>query len=109
MRHAEDEAILDQNIEGANELIYIARGTFFDEAGSLLNEPGRFVPAAEEPEGWSARHGPGLHAAIALHCFRCAGAGGRSVRSRGSREEAVAAIVAQYPEARAEILRIIAA
>ena len=26
-----------------------------------------------------------VHAAIALHCFRCASAGARSVRSRGSR------------------------
>lgn len=109
VRHAEDESILDQNIEGANELIYIARGTFSDDPGPLLDDPGRFIPGAEEPEGWTARHGAGLHAAIALHCFRCAGSGGRSVRNHGSREEAVAAIVAQHPDARAEILRIITA
>jgi hypothetical protein len=49
VRHAEDESILDQNIEGANELIYISRGTFFDEPGPLLEEPSRFIPTGEEP------------------------------------------------------------
>jgi hypothetical protein len=108
VRYAEDESILDQNIEGANELLYIARSPAFNDAVQLLDEPGRFIPAAEEPEGWVARHGVGVHAAVALHGFRCAGSGGRSVRNQASRDEAVAAIVARYPDARAEILRLIA-
>lgn len=108
VRYSEDESILDQNIEGANELLYIARGTARDDAPRLLEEPGSFIPAAEEPEGWVARHGAGVHAAIALHCFRCAGSGGRSVRNQASRDEAVAAIVARHPDVRAEILRLIA-
>ncbi len=108
MRYSEDESILDQNIEGANELIYIPRGPSLDDATRLLDEPGGFIPASEEPEGWTARHGAGVHAAIALHCFRCAGSGGRSVRNEASRDEATAAIVARYPDARAEILRLIA-
>lgn len=108
VRYAEDESILDQNIEGANELLYIARSPAFDDVRQLLDEPGRFIPVAEEPEGWVARHGVGVHAAVALHCFRCAGSGGRSVRNQASRDEAVAAIVARHPDARAEILRLIA-
>ena len=108
VRHSEDESILDQNIEGANELIFIPRGPSLDDVTRLLDEPGAFIPAAEEPEHLVARHGASVYAAIALHCFRCAGSGGRSVRNQASRDEAVAAIVARHPDARAEILRLIA-
>lgn len=106
VRYAEDESILDGNLESGNELLYIERSVCAETEAALLENPQLFLPAAAAGEAWADRHGPEIQAQIALHCFRCASTGGRSIRNRPTRDEAVAWIAGNYPEARAEILKL---
>lgn len=106
VRYAEDESILDENFESGHEILFIERQVVADPAETLLEEPGRFLPPAPAAarDNWVAQHGPDIHAQIALHCYRCAAGGGRSIRNRATREEAVAWIAGNYPAPKAEII-----
>lgn len=107
--YAVDETILDADRASGNEILYIERQVIAEPAETLLETPSLFLPPA--PAGarddWGTLHGPDIHAKISLHCYRSAAGGGRSIRNRGSREEAVAWIAGNYPDARAEILGLI--
>ncbi len=109
VRYAEDESILDESVESGNEVLYIERQIVADSAEVLLEDPGRFLPPPPPAasDNWVARHGPDISAKISLHCYRCAAGGGRSIRNRATREDAVAWIAANYPEPRAAILKLI--
>jgi hypothetical protein len=110
VRYAEDEGILDEDFEAGNEILFIERQLSTHAPDALLAEPQCFLPPPPERarDNWVAVHGPEIHAQIALHCYRCAAGGGRSIRNRGTREAAVAWIAGNYPDARAEILGLIA-
>lgn len=109
VRYAQDESILDGSLETGNELLYIERSICTETEAALLENPHLILPppAAGAGETWADRHGSEIHAQIALHCFRCATTGGRSIRNRPTRDEAVAWIAGNYPAARAEILKLI--
>jgi hypothetical protein len=109
VRYAEDESILDENFDQGNEVLFIQRQVVADSVEVLLEDPGRFLPPthAGAKENWAALHGPDIHAKIALHCFRHASGQGKSIRNRASREEAMVWIAGNYPDARAEILRLL--
>ena len=111
VRYAEDESILDENIESENEILFIERQVIADPAETLLEKPELFLPAVPlgARDNWVATHGPDIHAQIALHCYRCAAGGGRSIRNRANREDAVAWIAGNYPDARTDILKLIKA
>ena len=111
IHYSVDESILDEDRASGNEILFIERQVVSDSGEVLLAEPGRFLPAvpAAARDNWAALHGADIHAKIALHCYRCAAGGGRSVRSRPSREDAVAWIAANYPDAATEILGLIQA
>jgi hypothetical protein len=109
VRYAEDESILDGNLESGNEILYIERNVCAETEVTLLENPALFIPAPspEAGEAWGDRHGPDIHAKIALHCFRCAASGGRSIRNRATRDEAIAWIAGNYPDPQTEILKLI--
>ncbi len=111
IRYAEDESILDEGIESTHELLFIERQIVSVSAAALLEDPFLFLPppAVGAVDNWAATYGPDIHAKIALHCYRCAAGGGRSIRSRTSREEAAEWIASTYPEARAEVLKLLQA
>lgn len=111
IHYAEDESILDGNFESGNEILFIERHVITDPVETLLADPGRFLPPAPlaARDNWTALHGADIHAKIALHCYRCAAGRSRSVRNRANREEAVAWIAGNYPEASAEIDKLIKA
>lgn len=111
VRYAEDDSILDGNVESGNEILFIERSVVADSAETLLHDPSRFLPPVPRgsAEDWAALHGPDIHAKIALHCFRCANGDGRSIRNRATRAEAIAWIAENHPEPQAEILRRIEA
>lgn len=105
-----DDSILDGNMEGGNEIIFIERAVPAHSAVELLENPGLFLPPAPVlgGENWAAKYGADIHARITLHCYRCAQGGGRSIRSRESREDALAWIAETYPDAKAEIAKLLA-
>lgn len=109
VRYAEDEAILDGSLESGNELLYIERSVCTESEAELLENPFLFLPApaADDDKAWSVRYGADVHAKIALHCFRCATSGSRSIRNRPTRDDAVAWIAGNHPDAAEEILKLI--
>ena len=111
VRYAEDESILDEGLENGNEILFIERQVHTDSEEALLENPLLFLPPAPPAarDNWVALHGPDIHAKISLHCHRCAAGGGRSIRSRPTREEAVAWIAENYPEPQAAIRKLLAA
>lgn len=111
VHYALDETILDGDFAHGNEILFIEREVNALPAESLLEDPHRFIPAsrAGAQDNWTAIHGPDIHAKVALHCYRCAAGGGRSIRNRATREEAMAWIAENYPDARNEIRGMIRA
>lgn len=111
VRYAADDTILDGEFENGNEIVYIERAADSHSPEELLEDPSCFLPppAPGARDNWAALHGPEIQAQIALHCYRCAAGGGRSIRNRATREEAVAWIAGNYPSARQEILGLIPA
>ncbi|MDO8543599.1 MAG: hypothetical protein Q7S40_24420 [Opitutaceae bacterium] len=111
VRYAEDDSILDEGFESDNEIVFIERQIDAQSPAALLEDPQRFLPPrpAAATDNWLVIHGPEIHAQIALHCYRCAAGGGRSIRNRATRDDAVAWIAGNYPDARAEILGLIKA
>lgn len=105
-----DDSLLDEGMEGGNEILFIERQAHPHSAEALLENPGLFLPAAPALGGKSLaeQYGADIHARIALHCYRCAAGGGRSIRSRETREEAFAWIAETYPDAKAEVATLLA-
>jgi hypothetical protein len=111
VRYAQDESILDEGVENGNELLFIERQVCAETPEALLEDPSLFLPPAPVAarDNWAARHGPEIHAKIALHLHRHAAGGARSVRSRSTREEAVAWIAESYPTPHEEVRALLAA
>jgi hypothetical protein len=100
VQYAYDESPLDENIENANEIIYIEKTVREESASQLLDHPYLFLtaPAADEATSWPARFGASIHAQITLYCFDCASGRAKSVRHRMNREDTAAWIATNYPE-----------
>ncbi|MBI5692800.1 MAG: hypothetical protein HZC55_22200 [Verrucomicrobia bacterium] len=111
VRYSEDEAILDENVESGNEILFIQRQVIADTAEALLEDPGRFLPPPPPAasDNWVAHHGPDIHLKIALHCYRYAAGNGRSIRNKASREEAMTWIASTYADPKPAILKLLVA
>jgi hypothetical protein len=94
-----DESPLDENIQNANEIIYIERAVSECSPGALLSNPSQFLPARDASDSQSARYGAAIYAQVTLHCFECAVGRAKSIRHRMKREEAFAWIASNYPDA----------
>ena len=110
VQYADDEAVLDEGFGHTNEIIYIERAVSSDTADALVRDPYLFL--ARPPDGKSesslAAHGAGIYARITLHCYACATRAAKSIRHRMAREDAIAWIARQYPDAEAQLLNVLA-
>ncbi len=99
VQYTDDEAAMDENFSNANEILYIEREVVAQTAEELLEQPGAFLSG----EPLAATLGP-----VTLHVFNCAAGRAKSVRSQGDRATALAAIAVQYPDAVAQVRKLLA-
>jgi hypothetical protein len=111
VQYTDDESVLDENFGHTNEIILIEREIHPHSEAALLNDPFLLLaaPAADDPKSWRATYGAGIYAKITLHCFACANRTAKSVRPKTNREEAVAWIAENYPDAEAQIMKTLGA
>jgi hypothetical protein len=109
VHYAEDEAVLDEGFGHSNEIIFIERDVHAHSEAELLENPFVFLtaPKPDDPKHWSIVHGPGLAAKITLHCHALATRAAKSIRQKHSREEALAWIAGNYPDAETKIAKLI--
>ena len=106
VHYAEDDSLLDENIQAGHELLFIEKKIHADSAEALLGNPYLFLPLprVEEAAGWPLLYGPVIYAKISLHCFCCAAGGAKSLRNRLTRDQALAWIAGNYSEPEKQIL-----
>lgn len=109
VHYAEDESILDGNLESGNEILFIERQVVAETAEALLEDPSRFLPALAlgGRAHWETLHGSDIFQKISLHCHRYAAGQGKSIRSRATREDAITWIAGNYPDPQAQILKLL--
>jgi len=104
--YADDEAVLDEDIGGENEIIFIEKAVLPHSAADLLGNPYLLLPppSPDDAGSWHALYGPGIYAKITAHCFGCATRQAKSVRQRLKPADAVAWIAENVKDAEAKIL-----
>lgn len=107
VQYADDEAVLDEGFGHTNEIIFIERETHAHPEDALLQNPYLILPPArlDDAGNWHALYGPGIYAKITLHCHACAIRAAKSIRTRMTRDEAVAWIAENYPEPENQIAK----
>ncbi len=106
IEYAEDESALDESVQQRNDILYIEKSIVAETAAQLLENPYLLLaaPQADDPASWHALYGPSIYSKISLHCFHCASSRAKSIRQRLKRDEAVAWIAENYPNAHDELL-----
>jgi hypothetical protein len=104
--YAEDESVLDENIESGNEILFIEKQLHRHTAPALIENPFLFLPPPrpDDPNQWSAQFGPSVFAKISVHCFDYARGEAKSIRNRMKPLEAVAWIAENYPSPETRIV-----
>jgi hypothetical protein len=111
VHYGDDESMLDEGFGHTNEIIYIEREIHEVTEAALLANPFLLLPASapDDAKHPSRVHGPGLYAKITMHGYACANRDAKSLRPRLNREEAIAWIAANYPDAESHIAKQISA
>jgi hypothetical protein len=111
VHYGEDESMLDEGFGHTNEVIYIEREIHEVTEAALLENPFLLLPATapDDAKHPSRVHGPGIYAKITLHGYSCATREAKSLRPRFNRDEAIAWIAEHYPDAEAQIAKLISA
>ena len=105
IHYSEDESAMDESFSQQNEILYVENELVEATPAALLQNPRAFVPApaSDAAPGWRSQLGPEIYAQISLHCFQVASGRAANVRHRLNRDDAIAWIAANYPNAADEI------
>jgi len=111
VHYAQDESALDEGIQDQNEIVFIEKESVADSVIALLANPHLYLspPAPADTTHWHAVYGTAICAKISLHVYRCATGEAKSIHHRLNRDEAVAWIDRQYPDAESQLRERLAA
>jgi hypothetical protein len=109
VQYADDESVLDENVQNQNEIIFIEKTIREDPAEALVNDPYLLLhpPRPDDASSWHTLYGPAIYAKITVYCFGCASGGAKSIRHRMPRQQAAAWIAENTPEPEAQILKVL--
>jgi hypothetical protein len=104
--YAEDDSVLDENIESGNEILFIEKQLHSHSAAALIEDPFLFLPAprADDTNHLRAKFGASVYAKVTVHCFDYARGEAKSIRNRLKPAEAISWIAENYSSPEARIL-----
>jgi hypothetical protein len=107
VQYAEDESVLDEDIQNRNEILFIEKRILEETAAALLENPYVLLhpPRPDDAAGWHALYGAGIYAKITAYVFGCANGDVKSVRHRMTPAQTITWIAENISAPEAQILK----